>query len=243
MSDREPDEWWDDDDLLESPEDLPWEPEGPPSDDENLDDLDDLLEGDDDADGVPLPDEDALGEPDSDERLDDLDDLLEPADLHAQEWIQETDPPPEPTTPALPRERSRSLPWRSTPAPPTARVESEERVEPITIGYRVPVDLPEHGIRNLPGRCHTQRATSVLRIPMRGQGRQRMRLAINGLEVTLPLLDLDGDTAVRLRLSIAGREVHATLRLLPSDAGVRLLLGRDVLAAGRFVVDVTRADS
>lgn len=234
------DDWWEDD-LLEEPKELLPEDEGLPSAEEDFDEGDDLLADDQDLSAADW-DEAALGDPSAAEELTDDDDLLEPEGAAWRDWAhrdwayEETDDAPEPPP------RSTPPPRRSEPASPLSFVAAVRAPEPLVIGYRVPVDLPEHELRGLAGRCHTHRAQSILRAQLIEVGPGGARVTLNGRELRLPSANAEG-TAFLARVRIAGRELEVKLSLMSSDAPPRLYLGRDLLAIGHFVVDVTRADS
>ncbi|MCB9797966.1 MAG: hypothetical protein H6741_35245 [Alphaproteobacteria bacterium] len=221
-------ELWDDDLLAEEPDLLAVEPEGPVTDDEELDDLTGLLE-EPQPDLDPRFDEAQIGADGDD--FDDLEGLLDdPAD-EGSSWLQEDD---EGEPSETPLESPPTAPaWRVArpPAPPRPQ-------EPLVVGYRLKVGLPDFGVEGLPGRCMPHRAWSALRIPMRGEDfRSRVRLSFGGRDLSLPLIDAEGP-AVRLQLVVRDRRFEVTLRLTPADGRVSVQLGRDALAAGALVIDV-----
>lgn len=227
------DDWWEDD-LLEDQEEIVSEDDGQPSAEEDLDEEDDLLE----ADGGVFDggwDEAAQGEPDEGEELPEDDFLLETEDQSWHKWSEEEEPEDAPEAPSPP-------PRRFTPPSPLSFVAAVRAPEPLVIGYRVPVDLPEHELRGLAGRCHTHRAVSILRARVLGSGPEGALVRINDREIVLPSANADGSTFAA-RLSVAGRTLEAKLTLMHSEAPARIYLGRDLLAIGQLIVDVTRADS
>lgn len=238
------DEAWLDEDLLEQPEPLAFEQEGPEQPDESLEDFKPNTAKDAErpswtGDWV----EQAGAEAHPDEQLLQADDLLH--DGHG-DWEQDpTDPTPAPTPPPAVRRGER-------PSPPSTerkrRSVVPKRIQPqrpenLVFGYRVMVDLPELQLTGVPARSCTGLARSILRANSRPLPDGRLEVQLRGVQHALPYKGKSDAPQLRLKVTKMGREAEVMVTLEPTTSRGRLLMGRDILSSLGAVVDVTRADS
>lgn len=217
---------WEEDDLLQDPQDildLPDEVETTVAEDD-LDDEEELLEPDAPPALDPAWDEAAIEADDSYEDVEDWDDLLETPDESQLPPVLDEPDDDEDTDPA----------WYSTTPPPLLPPAPDE-LEPQIIAWRPVVRLALHdGLR-----VHATIDLSEPRSHLFGHwsdgetGHVELQLETGPLK----LVRGSGQDTVLVALSIEGRRVDAVLRLLATDGPTHLVLGRGLLAEHRFLVD------
>ena len=228
------DSWWEDEDLLEDPLEVPGEEEEEEVEatmaKDEVWEVEDLLEDPDEAAGIdPSWDERTVDEDPGYEDVGDWDDLLEDpdevlpapepvADLEIEEEEDDEDDTTEPS-------------WHS----PLIQRDEAEELEPLVVSWRPITKLLLHDGLRMPATIDLSEARSWLVCNWSDGERGHVVLQLETGEIQL-LRGADAETVV-LSLDVEGRRVDALLSLRPTDGPARLVLGRALLAQHRFLVD------
>jgi len=169
-------------------------------------------------------------EPTSDEDTDWDDDLLAPeadGDINGEGWA--------PTE----GDWEAASDWddviEEEPAPPDPFDDLPDA--PSIVGWKTRVDLPEHGVAEVPARCSTDCSTSTFHVEVQPGEEDHVRLKVQGHEFEVPVKDESGELVIQLTLLVADKTFPMDLRIRATSGAPLLVLGRDALA-GRFMIDV-----
>jgi len=108
---------------------------------------------------------------------------------------------------------------------------------PSIVGWKTRVDLPEHGVTDLPARCSTDCSTSTFHTEVQPGEEGHIKLRVQDAEFEVPVTDESGELVIQLTLLVSGMTFPLDLRIRATSGAPLLVLGRDALA-GRFLIDV-----
>ncbi len=112
----------------------------------------------------------------------------------------------------------------------------EKQLDPIVVGHREHVSLPDHGLHLILARFSTDSESSFFYADIHQAVANQITLRLEQVEIALPSVQEGDSLMVPVRIALGDRVFEGNVKLLATAGPPHFVLGRDLIA-GQVLVD------